>query len=472
MVLLATAALVRIALLGVDVRLHPDEALFATQARAVALHGDLLLRHADLDKPPLTLYALGLSFRALGASEWAARLPNIVFSALSVSVLYALARDLYRDRAVGWATAALWAFSPYALGFAATAFTDVQAAFWTLWGVWLAVRERWAWAGAALALGVACKTSVWQAVPLVLALGTLANVRRDWRARDLVHRIARLAGTLSVGIGALLLWDAARAPRSFWALARAHNMPRRLARSDEIVARLSAWLGWLRWTVGAEWLGAALALGALAWLVRDLRHRDRAAALDWTLAGYALAFLGVYGLVAFNTYDRYLYPLVPLLLILAARAWVSAWRALGARRGVALLMIVVLGVASVPSTRAALYGNLPLGGDHRQHNGIGTLAAYLNTEFADAVVYDHWLGWELGYYLGSSPGVTLRYMSQPEALTDDLCAAGEVRYLVAPKREAAFWLYVLRGADVHVQRVYTVQSFAVYRLQCWRRFPS
>jgi 4-amino-4-deoxy-L-arabinose transferase-like glycosyltransferase len=425
-----------------------------------------------LDKPPLTLYALALSFRALGVSEWAARLPNVLFSVLSVSVLYALARDLYRDRAVGWAAAALWAFSPYALGFAATAFTDVQAAFWAWLGMWLAVRERWAWAGVALVLGGACKTSVWQIVPLALALGTLAHMRRDWRARDLMRRIAYLAGTLSVGAGVLLLWDAARAPRSFWALARAHNMPKRLARSDEVVARLSAWLGWLRWTVGAEWLVAVLTLGALVWLARDLRHRDRAAALDWTLAGYALAFLGVYGLVAFNTYDRYLYPLVPLLLILAARAWEGVWRALGARRSVALLMVVVLGAASVPGTRAALQGDLPLGGDHRQHNGIDTLAAYLNTELADAVVYDHWLGWELGYYLGSSSRVKLRYMPQPEALADDLRAAGDVRYLVAPEREAAFWLYVLRGADMHVQRVYAVRRFAVYRLQYRRRFPS
>ena len=101
LVLLIAAAGVRIALLGVDMRLHPDEALFATQARAIALGDDPLLREADVDKPPLTLYTLALSFRALGVREWSARLPNVFFSLLSVAVLYALARDLYRDRAPG-----------------------------------------------------------------------------------------------------------------------------------------------------------------------------------------------------------------------------------------------------------------------------------------------------------------------------------------------------------------------------------
>ena len=536
LVLLIAAAGVRVALLGVDARLHPDEALFATQARAIARGLDPLLRGADVDKPPLTLYTLALSFRALGVHEWSARLPNVFFSTLSVAALYALARALYRDRAAAWSAAALWAFSPYALGFAATAFTDVQATFWVLLGLGLAARGRWGRAGVALALGVACKTSAWQAVPLALVLGALAGVgaedagalpprpqqgtsspappadraararRRSQRARPAGGRrlgirsveailasrrgtrreagsrgvlplagvwgqsphvlaLTRLAVPLALGVGALALWDAARAPRSFWALARAHNMPDRLVRSDEVGARLSAWLGWARWAVGAEWLAVVLALGVGALLARDLRRRDRAAALDWALAGYGLTWLGAYWLVAFNTYDRYLYPLVPLLLILAARALVSAWRTFGARRSVALLLIVAVGAGSLPATRAALRGELPLGGDRGQHDGIDALAAYLNAELAGAVVYDHWLGWELGYYLGASPRVQLRYMPQPEALADDLRAVEQPRYLVAPQREAAFWLGVLRGAGFCAAPTYAVGRFAVYLLQ-------
>jgi 4-amino-4-deoxy-L-arabinose transferase-like glycosyltransferase len=116
--------LVRVGMLGVDARFHPDEALFAAQARLITGQGDLLLRETDLDKPPLTLYVTALSFRLLGPGELTARLPNVFASALSLAVLYALGRHLYRDRVAPALAVLLWALSPYDLAFAATAFTD------------------------------------------------------------------------------------------------------------------------------------------------------------------------------------------------------------------------------------------------------------------------------------------------------------------------------------------------------------
>jgi 4-amino-4-deoxy-L-arabinose transferase-like glycosyltransferase len=92
--------LLRLSLLRLDVRFHPDEALYAAQARLISQQGDLLLRGTDLDKPPLTFYATALSFRALGPTEFAARLPNVLFSSLSVAALVALAWALYGDRTV------------------------------------------------------------------------------------------------------------------------------------------------------------------------------------------------------------------------------------------------------------------------------------------------------------------------------------------------------------------------------------
>ncbi|MEL7673111.1 MAG: glycosyltransferase family 39 protein, partial [Chloroflexota bacterium] len=125
-------ALLRIALLGVGVRLHPDEALFAAQARTITAQDDLLLRGADLDKPPLTIYSLALAFALLGPSELAARLPNVFASVLALATLYRLVCALSGDRATGLLAALLLALSPYDLAFAATAFTDVQATLWAL----------------------------------------------------------------------------------------------------------------------------------------------------------------------------------------------------------------------------------------------------------------------------------------------------------------------------------------------------
>ena len=139
--------LLRVSMLGLDVRFHPDEALFSAQARLITDQGDWLLRTTDLDKPPLTFYVNALSFRALGSSEFSARLPNVLFSSLSAAVLMAFTLALYRDRQTAILAGLLFALSPYDLAFSATVFTDVQATFWVLVACLLVARDRWLWAG-------------------------------------------------------------------------------------------------------------------------------------------------------------------------------------------------------------------------------------------------------------------------------------------------------------------------------------
>src|SRR5438046_637237 len=67
-------AILRVEMLAQDVRLHPDEALYASFARRISLHGDLLLTDAPLDKPPLALTVMAFSFSIFGPTEFAARL--------------------------------------------------------------------------------------------------------------------------------------------------------------------------------------------------------------------------------------------------------------------------------------------------------------------------------------------------------------------------------------------------------------
>ncbi len=178
----------RLVMLGVDVRFHPDEALFAAQARLISARGDVLLRETDLDKPPLTLFVTALSYRMLGPTEFATRLPNVLFSGLSVAVIYTLAMALYGDRVTAALAGLLMALSPYDLAFAATAFTDVQATFWVLVAAWCAVRDRWTAAGIAAALAFAAKSNALIMLPLIVALGIAHNARTEWRVRDGLER--------------------------------------------------------------------------------------------------------------------------------------------------------------------------------------------------------------------------------------------------------------------------------------------
>ncbi len=486
LVLLLGLAL-RLLTLGVDARFHPDEALFATQARLISHDGDWLLRTTDLDKPPLTIFVTALSFRLLGPTEFAARLPNVLFSGLSVALAYRLAQALYRDRMASLLAALLCALSPYLLAFAPTAFTDGQATFWVLLAALLAARDHWGWAGGATALAFVAKTTTLWAVPLIVALGLARTAHPAWRGRDLAARLTRYALPLLAGIALLALWDLGRAPRSFFSLGWARNDPGRLIRSDELWPRLEAWAHWLGFASGSPTLNALLAALVPAWLVARLTFPlstyppsalsaplqfkptppTRQTALDWIIAAYGIALLGGLWLVAFNTYDRYLHTLVPFALLLAARALTGAIRRISAHPALHLAAGAALVAAMLPGTLAALRGDAPLGGDQGAHSGIDALADFLNAELPGEVVYDHWLGWELAFYLGATPRVTVVYQPLPAAFAEEMSGCGCRRTFVAPgSLQVAPWLAALDRAGVAVTPVYSdpAERFFVYRL--------
>lgn len=490
------ALALRILILGIDARFHPDEALFAAQARLISHEGDWLLRTTDLDKPPLTLYITALSFRLLGPTEFAARLPNVLLSGLSMALVYRLAQTLYRDRALGLLAALLCALSPYLLAFAPTVFTDGQATFWVLLAALLAARNRWGWAGGATALAFAAKTTALWAVPLIVALGLARTARPAWRGRDVLARLARYALPLLVGIALLALWDLGRTPRSFFGLGYARNNPGRLIRSEELWPRLEAWGHWLSFATGSPALNALLAALIPAWLATrlapplratsgasgvscernaapsaslrfDLSTPTRQATQDWIIAACTVALLGWLWLVAFNTYDRYLHMLVPFALLLAARALIGAIRRISARPALRLAMGAALVAVMLPGTLTALRGEAPLGGDQGTHTGIDALADYLNADLAGQIVTDHWLGWELAFYLGATPRVSVVYQPRPAALANELSGCGCRRYLVAPHGpQVAPWMAALARVGVAVTPVYGDAGgrFAVYRL--------
>jgi 4-amino-4-deoxy-L-arabinose transferase-like glycosyltransferase len=456
----------RLILLGSDVRFHPDEALFAAQARLISQQGDVLLRTTDLDKPPLTFYVTALSFRVWGPTEFAARLPNVLISGLGVAVLWALAWACYRDRTVAATAALMIALCPYDLAFAATTFTDVQATFWVLVASLCAACDRWRGAGITAALAFAAKSNALLFLPLILVVGMTNHLSSEWRWRDVARRLWAFALPLLIGIALLLLWDAARSPRSFWDLGYARNNPGRLIRSDEVGPRLQDWTHWLSMITGSAALTTLLIGIIILWLVWRLwRGRSRWTAIDLQIAGFGLGFLAWHWLIAFNTYDRYLHTLIPLVLLLAARAGVGFWNLAGINRRP--LVVLLAGILMLPSALITLRGQAGIGGDQGRHQGIDTLANYLNNELSGQIVYDHWLGWELAYYLGSSPNVIVLYSPLPEALAADMAEQPAPRYFVAPSAaQAAPWLNALHRADILESINYSdpAHRFVVYRL--------
>jgi len=141
-------------------------------------------------------------------------------------------------------------------------------------------------------------------------------------------------------------------------------------------------------------------------------------------------------LVGFQVWDRYLLGLVPLLALLAARAFVVLGEAIGPaswRRvytvGLGLTLAVML---AGPASRAAR-SELPLGGDHGAYDGIDELAAYMRRQAPPgAVLYHHWLGYHYRFYLYGAP-LRLHWYPDLEDLAHDAYVyRREPRYIAFP----------------------------------------
>ena len=482
--ILLVGALIRIHALGQDVRFHPDEALFSTFARHAALNGDWLL-HGSLDKPPLALYANALSMTAFAArventiltfdartGELAARLPSTFAHILLIAAVYVLAQRLYADRRLANWAALLVACSPVAVAFSATAFTDgLMLLCMTLALVSLS-RSRgdraWLWSGVWLALAFGSKQQGLFYLPLVIALG--------WALGGLtLKRLLLLAAPILVGVTLLFVWDAARAQEtSLWTLAQINNTPEDPLTAEMLLPRLGAWLEFGRLLLGTPTI-LLLAAAVLAIISRTLRApRDRATVIDALLAIYALAYLAAHVLLNFNVYDRYILPLLPVLALLGVRGGMWLWRWLSrllppqelSLISAALVLVFLVGGWNAAEGRVNVGGD---GGNGRRgiYTGIDELAEYLNGKPLGAILYDRWLGWELGYYLGEWTDKRKVYYPTSELLVAGALAQPDPapRYFVAPvDQPIAAWLSALEGAGFTVTRDYTSARFVVYEL--------
>ena len=274
LVLDARAALLGVTLGGFALRLalldrfalHPDEAIYSFWA----LYGrtvDPLFLHVWPDKPPILIWLLGWLFDLAGATPVMARLPNLVFSTLTVAITGALARYWWGARA-GLLAALLMALNPFAISFAATAFTDPLMVMAGLLATYAAARRRWFWSGLWLGVALMTKQQGVLFAPLVLAVAGygLRGARGEGRgAKSSAVAIMRwLAGLLLV-VAPILYWDSLRwavAP-SPWDLGARNAAGFALAAPEQWLPRLWAWLELARYLLGAAWLWLLLVIAVI-----------------------------------------------------------------------------------------------------------------------------------------------------------------------------------------------------------------
>ena len=355
-----------------------------------------------------------------------------------------------------------------------------------------AARGRSGWAGVLLGLSLATKVQGLFFAPLILVFGsdrravkpspvcrhrfTLPLSRPFWRF---------LLGLVSIAL-VVVAWDRIRGGLPFWVQQTINYGGIRLAYASELGPRLTGWLFFLPYFFGpiAGLLGL---IGLPLLLYRDLTRdaRSHAAWIDLGLLAYSIGFLAFHWLLAFPVWDRYLLILVPFVALLLGRIFTQLVPSLcrpvilshtdasqSSGHCFALIVSACL-VLCLPFSLAAMGSGYPIGGDHGANDGIDQVAAYLKSLPSGTVVYDHWLAWELGYYMGDGFAY-LAYFDTPAALADDLrvfAAGGDDRYVIFPVRESPDKVidaigqvgYTLTPALITRDR-FGQTSFTIYRI--------
>jgi 4-amino-4-deoxy-L-arabinose transferase-like glycosyltransferase len=467
-------------------RFHPDEALYASWALSIAYGRDPLLAQVAPDKPPLLFYLMAGAFFVVGRVEVAGRLIGLMAGTLSVPLMWRLALISPAPFSQNWAkgetsaivAAAAMALSPFAILFSPTAFLDPLMLALVLASLVAVTRKRPSWAGLWLGLAVATKVQALIFLPLTVGL----FYHQDAKAPSLKSwGLGAFVVGLMIPLGAVLAWDRLRGGTPFWIQQTINYGGIRPIYSSEVMPRLIGWSGYLPYLLGWPML-IALAIGLPLLLVYDLTRRARTASavLDLMLMTFTLGYFFLHWLLAFPIWDRYLLGLVPVMCLLVGKlvGWAVPVAQDGQPRGLPLREagIVVLVIAlMVPSAVQAWQSALPVGGDHGTQDGIDQVTDYVRQFPYGTVVYDHWLGWALHYYLWDAR-TYIAYFATPQTLAEDLRVFGRTspRFIVVPSNEST--LRIVRAIAVEglaLSPVLTTQNrrgqptFTLYRIDSY-----
>ncbi len=451
--------------------LHPDEALYGYWGLLIGRGRDPWLATAPVYKPPLLPYLIAGSQALFGNSEFAVRLPGLAAGVLMAALVSALAQALYGDRWTATTAMMCVAFSPFAISFSATAFTDPLMVTLGLAACVAAARGRPGWAGTLAGLAMATKQTglIW--LPLTILIGHWKLEVRNWKLEAGNWKLVIVNWSLVILL--MFAWDAARMAQgaeSFWRMGVSGYGGLRLIWSQELWTRLRGWARAARYVFVSPIVNGVLLVGlpALVWRAAT-RRRHKRALIDLALVLFSLVYLLIHWLLAFPIWNRYLLPLAPVLSILLARILSLAIRnsRFAIRNWTLVIVHWTLVIVLIVHSRYAI------GGDSGAYDGIDEVVAFLGDLPEGAVVYQHWMGWHYDYYLFDAP-VYLAYWPTPAWLARDVLVFGrqEPRYVTFPSWESSTRVErALAGVDYGLETVLTTvrrdgaPSFTVYQIQ-------
>ena len=334
--------------LGGYALLEPDEGRNAEVMRELGQEAPWWLPQLNglpyLDKPIVHFAAGALALRIFGTTEFAARLPSLVFTIGTLVLVAAFARRI-AGPAAGWHAAILTAAAPLTLAYARTDIFDAALTCFATGAIVafaLGVAEAedgratgpWSLLGwGAVALGILTKGPIGLALPLLVALPWAA-----WRRRPGV--VLDPAGMLLL-LALVLPWVFAvsTAAPDFLRYVLFVETAQRMG--SDVLGRTEPWWYFLPILAGAALPWTFVLLGALPDALRALRARrvDR-----WVVLGVLWILLPLLLFsISRSKRPQYMLPLVPPIAVLIA-LW---WERRGARAGIRLGggLAAVLGAA-------------------------------------------------------------------------------------------------------------------------------
>ena len=330
-----------------------------------------------VDKPPLSLWLMGLSARVLGFSSLSMLLPEALCAIGAVALLYATVRRVLGP-AAGVLAAALLAVSPVAIAVGRVNNPDALLVLLLVLAGWLLVRalesgrtKHLAWCGAVVGLAFMTKMlQGWMIVPALAAAYLLAGPPRvSVRIRQLLVAGAAMVAVSAAWPAAVSLWPASSRPYiggsedgSVWNLILGYNGLGRVFGASGNPGGVGGGGGGFGGTAGVwrlfneqvggqiAWLLplAAVGLGAGLWLTRRTPRTGLARA-GWVLFGvWALVHAVVFSFAQGIFHPYYTSAMAPAVAALAGAGVVALWRwARSSWAGVVALDLAVIGTAWV-----------------------------------------------------------------------------------------------------------------------------
>lgn len=364
--------------------LHCDEALYSYWALQVASGKDILLSNTLTDKFPLVSYIIALFLKVFGNSEVIVRMPNSIINLLNFLLVYIITKRIYGS-ITALISAILLSLSSYFLTFGPTAFTDPMLLFFVLMSVLYIYKEKYFVAGVLLGFSMMAKlTGLYFIIPFTIFtffLSTEKNKKKVLNVRDFLYGfgivfLVMFIWSFFVQNPSLQLFINNSPIKEMKDFFDAEAFKKEL----KMIVKFSLLIGIAKLVV------FNLGLGILAFVKGNEKRKTDVFLLFTVIVFYLMLFFMAGRRMPI--YDRYLYVIIPFLIIGTARVLSFIT---GIIRGKVLSTIVLISLVIIISLTGEK--KIDFGAYYNNYNGIKQAREFFINK-KNVVI----LGFDAGYW--------------------------------------------------------------------------